>query len=84
MGELFPRNFFNIRNSTQTILQNSQVFKVKATDIPGTLPKFLKFYQSVPKSNSHLLIDLFTPAYLQSVAIFFLSKVQRDRLEAFK
>ena len=73
-GKLFPRSFFNIRNSTQTIFQNSQVFKVKPIDISGTLPKFLKFQQTVSKSNFHVLIDLFTPAFCTSVrhiSIFF-------------
>ena len=60
-GKLFPRSFLKIRNSTQTISKNFHVFGVKATSRPGIFPKFLQVWQTVPESNSHLLIDLFTP-----------------------
>ena len=60
-GQTVPKKLLKIRNSTQTISKNFQVFRVKATSRPRTHPKFLQVWQTVPKSNSHLFIDLFTP-----------------------
>ena len=61
IGETVPKKFFENQKLYPDFFQNLQAFEVKASRSSWTFPKFPQFLQTVPESNSRVLIDLFTP-----------------------